>query len=296
MLFVLLLVLSWLMLCRHLAELPVYRPRYVCRTPSPSAIRASRKPDWVRKELIRLKAHLPDFGSRKLADLFNSLHAAQGMTVGKSFVHALLKQHVYEVLQLRNLMKNRVPASLPRNHTWGLDMTGKTDEQGSLHSILGIIDHGSRLAVCLLPLRDQTTVAVLRALLDAIERFGKPGRLRTDNASQFHSSLFRLCLKALGIKQQFSKPGMPWMNGRVERLFGTLKERLNQLAVADFTALEWALKEFRHWYNHCRPHQHLAGRTPGEAWYSVDPFKQQPKQVRYVVGWDGLLTGYDIRR
>ena len=272
------------------------RPRHFPRTCEPSTACTSRKPDWVRRELIRLKAHLPDFGCRKLAGLFNNLHSAHGMTVSKSFVYEVLKQHMYEVLQLRRLLKNRIPSALPCNHTWGLDMTGKMDDQRNIHSILGIVDHGSRKALCLLPLRDQSTIAILRALLDVIERCGKPRRLRTDNGPQFRSYLFRFCLTILRIKQQFSKPGMPWMNGRIERLFGTLKERLNLLAVMDFKALELALSEFKIWYNHARPHQHLGGRTPGEVWSGIDPFKQGPKQIQYVVGWGGLLTGYYVRR
>ena len=295
--YALLLILLWMVLCGYVSkQTKLYRPRYACRIRKIFAIRASRKPEWVRKELIRLKAHLPDFGCRKLADLFNSLHAARGTTVSKSFVYELLKQHMVEVFELRRLFKNRIPSALPCNHTWGLNMTGKMDEQRNIHSILGIVDHGSRNALCLLPLRDQSTIAILRTLLDTIERFGKPRRIRTDNGSQFRSYLFRFFLKILGIKQQFGEPGMPWMNGRIERLFGTLKERLNQLAVMDFTALDLALTEFRNWYNHCRPHQHLGGRTPGEAWNGIDPFTRLPKLVQYVVGWDGLLTGYYVRR
>ena len=128
-----------------------------------------------------------------------------------------------------------------------------------------------------------------------IERFGKPRFLRTDNARQFHSPLFRLSLAILGIHQQFSRPGMPWMNGRVERLFGTLKERLNHLAVADFAGLKLALDEFRAWYNCVRPHQHLGERTPAEAWNNIDPFCRSPKIIQYVTAWDGLLTGYFLR-
>ena len=71
---------------------------------------------------------------------------------------------------------------------------------------------------------------------------------------------------------------------------------MNCLAVADFTALEFALAEFRTWYNHLRPHRHLMGRTPDEAWRGVDPFKCPPKRVRYAVGWDGLLAGYYLLR
>jgi putative transposase len=89
---------------------------------------------------------------------------------------------------------------------------------------------------------------------------------------------------------------MPWMNGRVEKLFGTLKERLNQLSVADFASLDVVISEFRTWYNNLlRPHHHLGGRTPFEAWRKIDPFRQAPKEVRYAVAWDGLLTGYYLR-
>ena len=293
----LLLILLWVSFCGLFRwAVKSVRPSPIRRTAVCEHPFSTRKPDWVRKELIRLKAHLPDFGCRKLADLFNSIHAAHGVTVSKSFVYALLQQHVYEVLQLRALWKNQIPDPLPCNHTWGLDMTGKRDRQETVHSILGIVDHGSRMALCLLPLCDVSTVTILRSLLDVIERYGKPRVIRTDNGAQFRSMLFRASLKILGIRQKFSKPGMPWMNGRIERLFGTLKERLNQLAVADANALAFALAEFRAWYNHMRPHQHLNGRTPSEAWHGIDPAKRPPTSVRYAVGWDGLLAGFYLRR
>ena len=212
--------------------------------------------------------------------------------IGKSTVASILCAHQYEVARLRHMHKHRVPARLANNHTWGIDATGKTDEAGITHNILGIVDHGSRVATALLPMRTLTAIAILRVLLDAIECFGKPTFLRTDNASQFQSRLFRFAMQILGIKQRFSKPGMPWMNGRIERLFGTLKERLNRLAVRDFSGLEPAMQEFRIWYNQIRPHQHLGGCTPHEAWQGIDPRRRLPKRSKYVTGWDGLLTGY----
>ncbi len=228
--------------------------------------------------------------------MFNRLFAARGMTVSKTFVSDLLRTHQFEIAQLRRMWKHQIPSSLPRNQIWGLDATGKTDAHGKLHPILGIIDHGTRFAVALHPLRDLTTISLLRALLAAIERSGKPRFLRTDNAAQFHSPLFRFVLLALGIRQRFSLPGCPWQNGRAEKLFGTLKERLNQLAVADFSTLQFALAEFGFWYNTLRPHHHLAGHTPFEAWHKIDPYCDPPKEVHYFAAWDGLLTGYYLRR
>lgn len=43
------------------------------------------KPPWVCKEVIRLKALMPEHGSRKIAVTFNHLHQdRRGMTVGKT--------------------------------------------------------------------------------------------------------------------------------------------------------------------------------------------------------------------
>jgi transposase InsO family protein len=184
---------------------------------------------------------------------------------------------------------------MARNQIWGLDLTGKVDTSGDAHSVIGIVDHGTRFAVSLEALGCTSTIAILRVLLVAIERYGKPQVLRTDNASQFRSRLFRFVLFSLGVRQQFNKPGMPWMNGRVEKLFGTFKERLNHLAINDFTDLHVAVAEFRIWYNLLRPHQHLGGRTPFEAWRKIDPYRCPPKRMHYVVAWNGLLTGYYLR-
>ncbi len=286
-------LLSWTSKRRPLP----YRARKIQQIANSSSRRRYRrgKPNWVRREIIRLKAHLPEHGCRKVRDAFNRIHAARGMRISHDTVAKIIRTHRYDIAQLRKKWKNNLPPSLPINHTWGIDATGKMDETGKIHAIFGIIDHGSRRAIALLPLQTLTAIAMLRALLDAIDSFGKPKFIRTDNASQFHSRLFRFAMICLGIRQQFSKPGMPWMNGRVERFFWTLKERLNHLTVGDFNSLAAALADFKLWYNHVRPHQHLHGRTPFEAWNGIDPYRQLPKDIRYVVGWDGLLTGFYSR-
>jgi len=89
---------------------------------------------------------------------------------------------------------------------------------------------------------------------------------------------------------------MPWQNGRIERLFGTLKDKLNQLRVADLVGLQQAMAEFTFWYNAVRPHQHLNGRTPLEAWQGMNPYQQIPKEAYLFQAWDGLLAGVYLRR
>ncbi|MFO8024492.1 DDE-type integrase/transposase/recombinase, partial [Thiohalophilus sp.] len=110
---------------------------------------------------------------------------------------------------------------------WGLDLTGKQDTSGTTHNILGIVEHASRASLVLSGLKDKVSLTLLRHLLNAIEQYGKPKMIRTDNESIFTSRLFRFGLWWLGIRHQKTDKGCPWMNGRVERFFGTLKQKLD---------------------------------------------------------------------
>jgi len=66
--------------------------------------------------------------------------------------------------------------------------------------------------------------------------------------------------------------------------------------MAGFEVLNCSLVEFRFFYNHIRPHQHLQGWTPAEVWSRVDPYAQPIKQEFWFEAWDGLLQGYYLRR
>jgi len=277
------------------------RPTMPCRvrrrtTALPAPTRRRCKPAWVKQEIIRLKA-LTDFSCHKLAATFNRMHSAErGVTVGKTWVANTVRAHRYEIAQLRQRYKRRIPPPLPRNAACGLDYTGKMATMKTVYPVFGVIDHGTRVALALRPLHERTAVTTLKALLLVIETFGLPQTIRTDNDAVFTSRLFRFALRWLGIRHRLSTPGCPWQNGRIERLFGTLKEKLNKVSVPDFPALDRAMMEFRFWYNHIRPHQHLNGWTPAEAWVGLDPYRHPPRATLCFHAWDGLLEGIYLRR
>lgn len=87
-------------------------------------------------------------------------------------------------------------------------------------------------------------------------------------------------------------PGCPWQNGRIERLFGTLKQKLDQWNVPGIEQLNRDLDLFCHWYNGIRPHQNLDGRTPAEVWRGVDSYAKPPVREHWFEAWGGLLAGY----
>lgn len=263
--------------------------------------RRADKPAWVRREIIRLKALMPDAGCRSIADTFNRRFACHAnirrrATVGKSFVADTVRRHRYEIDMARRKIKHRMPPPVPRNLTWAMDLTGKEDAAGVTHLILGLIDHGSRALLSLAALPNKGSWTLLGHLFLAIGKYGRPQAVRTDNESVFTSRVFRSVLWLAHIRHQRSDLGCPWQNGRIERLFLTLKEKLDRLEVADFAALAALMPDFRRWYNHVRPHQHLRGCTPAEAWAGVDPYRWAVRQEFWFAAWDGLLCGFYLRR
>jgi transposase InsO family protein len=255
-------------------------------------IRAQPKPAWVSREVVRLKALMPDAGCRTVAHVFNRRYAvSRKMTVGKTFVADAMRRHRYEIEVMRRTLKHRVPPALPRNLVWAMDLTGKGDAMGNMHMIFGLVDHGSRALLSLAALPDKCSWTLLGHLFLAIGKYGKPRAVRTDNEACFTSRLFRTVLFLAGIRHQHSDPHCPWQNGRIERLFGTLKQKLDQWEVAGFEALKGSLAEFRFFYNFVRPHQHLQGRTPHEAWNRADPFAHRAKLRWWFTAWDGVLQG-----
>ena len=256
-----------------------------------------RKPDWVRNELIRLAA--VSRGSRRsVARLFNHLHGERyGETVGTSFTCDFLKSHALQVLRLRRELASKPPRVVPICHTWAMDLTFHTDDAKYTHANLGIIDHGSRVLLCLRTLTIRNSWTLLGYLCLTIGRYGKPRKLRSDNEATMSSFVFKTFLKLVGVQKQTTNVHSPWQNGRIERLFGTLKPVLRELHISGRAQLQNVLDELRVFYNHARPHMNLNHQTPAQVWQSQCRFqrtkrRRKPKPAPIVVqAFDGLMTG-----
>jgi putative transposase len=267
-------------------------------TKSRTGFRSRKKPDWVIRELIKLATNYPHgTGCRTLSMTFNRRFSVKrGVTVSKSFVNYTLRHHRYEIAQLHKALKHRVPPAMKNNQIWGLDLTGKGATSGEIHSIIAILDHGSRRALSLTTVARACSWTLLGCLCFAIARHGKPHPIRTDNGANLTLRVFRYFLKSLGIKHERTDVGCPWQNGRVERFFGTLKSKLNLIHVDDKFQLQSLLNEFSLWYNAIRPHQHLQGRTPVETWNGVDTSSKPTTSAIMWQGWNGLLMGVVLRQ
>lgn len=290
----------WPWLLRHpKVQTPVRQGRQraqLARDSSISHRHPRAKPEWVRQRVIYLATH--QNSCRKIADTFNRWH--EHGYVGKSWVAKFVKDNASEIAERRRRMRRRQPALFAVGHTWGLDLTFLVSPHGPTFTMLGIVDHGSRALLCLRALPTKCTFALLGRLFLSIAKFGLPSAIRTDNESMFTSRLWGFTLKMLGIAHRRGPPGQPWRNGRIERLFGTLKPLLRKIRPATTVRLQGMLDEFMAFYNHFRPHQNLGGLTPAEAWHGMRLIDVQRAHAGVCGQWvhalDGMMVAYHARR
>ena len=267
----------------------------VTRKPSGAALSAgctrfAKKPQWVVKEIIRLKAHMPTASGYVIAATFNQLHDKQyGTTIGKTFAYKVFKQQQYAIYLKRKTIKTKPPVYYAKNQLWQMDITHVQDNNKQVRMILGMVDCGTRANVCLHAMANKTSTSIVRQLLYCVEQYSKPKVIRTDNEACFNSLLFNLSLWLLGIQHQTTQVCSPWQNGRVERFFGTLKRYTKQVDLPAAN-LQIQLNLFSNWYNQVRPHMNLGYRTPASLWNKQ--LTNQQGQAYFVSEWDGILTGY----
>jgi transposase InsO family protein len=145
----------------------------------------------VVAEVIRLKALMPTSSVRTIAMTFNTLwRRKRGESVGKTFVAKVIAAHQLEIARRRAEIKKRRPWPMARNRVWALDLSYLPDSDRKPTPILGLIDHGTRACLALREVRTKSTIAILRVVLEAIERYGTPSAVRTDNEATFTSVLF----------------------------------------------------------------------------------------------------------
>jgi putative transposase len=252
--------------------------------------RTRAKPPWVGDELVRMKAFGKNLGYKKLADAFNRRFVdALSMSVAPSTVRRILIKRRADVIALRREVRNRVPRTVHRNSTWGLDLTTVTDMTKRQRLVLGLVDHGTRACISLTELADKRSLTLLREIVAAIRQFGVPKTIRVDNDPSLKSRLMHATLRLIGVKLQVVQIACPWMNGRIERFFGTFKAAITRIQI-EGADLSCRLIEFRCFYNHVRAHQHIGGRTPAEAWSGVA--KQHGTHGEFASLWHGELSGW----
>ena len=136
--------------------------------------------------------------------------------------------------------------------------------------MVAYLDDASRFVVGWGVFKNANTENSVLVLERAIASYGVPKAMLTGHDVQFHSidnknkrksdpNDFQKYLKANDIKHILGRVNHPQTNGKIERLFGTVKQKRKEFP---------SLEALFHWYNNVRPHMSLKDEleTPAEAY------------------------------
>ncbi len=162
------------------------------------------------------------------------------------------------------LLKNK-SIFLP-NQVWAVDIT--YIKMGKKHMYLtAIIDWYSRFIVGWALSDTLETAPVLEALKAAIERYGYPSIINSDQGSQFTSAEYIQYLQQNHIRQSMDGKARWVDNVTIERWFRSLKCEciyINEFATP--RALRRGIKSYINEYNTQRPHSEHGGDYPAEVY------------------------------
>jgi putative transposase len=112
----------------------------------------------------------------------------------------------------------------------------------------------------------------LEAVEEAIERYGTPEIMNTDQGSQFTSQAFTGLLKEHDIKISMDGKGSWRDNVFIERLWRSVKyEDIYLRAYDSASAVRTGLNRYFNFYNSRRPHSSLDGQTPDQVYFNSLP-------------------------
>ena len=149
------------------------------------------------------------------------------------------------------------------NHVWSYDFVADRLMDGTKIRTLTVIDEYTRECLALRTgyrLKADDVMDVLTGLFIAR---GNPDHIRSDNGSEFTATAVQDWLRRLGVKTLYITPGSPWENGYNESFNGRLRDEfLNGEVFHTLTEAQILIEQWRHAYNHIRPHSALGYKPP----------------------------------
>jgi putative transposase len=233
----------------------------------------------LMRQIDRLHLEYPFAGSRMLRDLLKQ----DGCEVGRKHVATLMKRMGIEALYrkprttkpgaghkvypylLRNLAIDRP------NQVWAMDITYIPMARGFVY-LAAVVDWSTRKVLSWQVSITMDAHFCLEAVEDAMQRYGTPEIMNTDQGSQFTSQAFIGLMKQHDIRISMDGKGAWRDNIFIERLWRTVKyEDVYLRAYETVSAVRAGLSRYFGFYNTRRPHSSLAGQTPDQVYFNALP-------------------------
>ena len=216
----------------------------------------------VMRQIDYWHTEMPYLGSRKILRKLRE----EGFEIGRKRVRRLMIEMgitaIYPKpnLSKRDFRESIVPYLLRNkrvfmpNQVWSIDITYVALNHGNMY-LTAIIDWYSRMIVGWNLSDTLDTTYVLQAVREAVQKYGIPGIINSDQGSQFTSKEYKKLLQDLNIRQSMDGKSRWADNIMIERWFRNLKtEEIYINEYANPKELRRAIGKYVEQYNHLRRH------------------------------------------
>ena len=218
-------------------------------------------------DIIKLATQYGRYGYKRITELLR----VAGWKVNHKRVERIWRQEGLKVPQ-KHKKKGRLylnDGSVIRlrpcwpNHVWAYDFVADQLKDGTKIRTLTVIDEYTRECLSLRTGYSLKADDVMDVLTDLFITRGIPDHIRSDNGSEFTAKSIRTWLPKLDVKTLYIEPGSPWENGYNESFNGRLRDEcLNGETFYTLKEAQIILEQWRHHYNHIRPHTSLGYKPP----------------------------------
>jgi transposase InsO family protein len=224
---------------------------------------------WLVARMLELVRKHPRFGYRRIWALLRR----EGWRVNRKRVYRLWRQPGLKVPR-KQRKKRRLGSSanscvrrpaLHKGHVWAWDFLYDRTSDGRALKWFTLVDEYTRECLALEVGRGMTAQVVRVVLAGVVRERGAPMHIRSDNGPEFIAKAIRAWMSGAGLETLYIEPGAPWENGYAESFNSKVRDEL--LNAEEFGSLLEARvlgKQWKHDYNHVRPHSSLGYRTPAE--------------------------------
>jgi putative transposase len=246
--------------------------------------KGARRSDLMMKRLngtdiIRLASQYGRYGYKRITALLR----VEGWQVNHKRVERIWRQEGLKVpvkhkkkgrLYLNDGSCIRLRPCWP-NHVWAYDFVSDQLKDGTKIRTLTVIDEYTRECLSLRTGYSLKADDVMDVLTDLFITRGIPDHIRSDNGSEFTAKSIKAWLPKLGVETLYIEPGSPWENGYNESFNGRLRDEcLNGETFYTLKEAQVILEQWRHHYNHIRPHTSLGYKPPAPLARTDAPMKE----------------------
>jgi putative transposase len=243
--------------------------RQACRLVgiSTSVLRYQARPDgsqFLRERLKQLAGQHRRHGYRMLHNRLRN----EGWVVNVKRTYRLYRQEGLMVRQRRRKklpVPERAPLVRPHhaNEVWSMDFVFDELANGRKVKTLTVVDDCTKESVQIVADTSIPALYVTRVLDQVKAERGLPKVIRTDNGPEFAGRTMQTWAAKNKVELRFIQPGKPVQNAYIESFNSRFRDEcLSQHWFASLSHMRAVIDNWRHDYNHYRPHSTLGYMPP----------------------------------